>query len=48
MALTLTSESTPKRQELRRLAMVFGLWVAVAVVYWPSTLALDELWRNTS
>lgn len=33
---------------LRRLSIVFGLWLSVAILYWPSTLALDGLWRNTS
>jgi EpsI family protein len=29
---------------LNRLLMVFGLWIAVAVFYWPSSAALDALW----
>lgn len=33
---------------LNRLTMVFGFWIAVAVLYWPSALGLDGLWRNTS
>lgn len=32
---------------LSRLATVFGLWIAVAVVYWPSALGLNTLWLNT-
>lgn len=29
-----------------RLAVVFGLWIAVAALYWPSSVALDGLWRS--
>lgn len=31
---------------LSRMAAVYGLWAAVAVLYWPSAQALDALWRN--
>lgn len=31
---------------LSRLGTVYGLWIAVAVLYWPSAVALDALWRN--
>lgn len=48
MTLTPPSESTPKKQALRRLALVFGLWIAVIVAYWPSARALSALWTNTS
>ncbi len=46
MALTPTSESSPKMQAWRRLALVFGLSIAVAVLYWPSARALNALWTN--
>ncbi len=29
-----------------RLAAVFGLWIAVAVLYWPSSVALNGLWLS--
>lgn len=29
------------------LAIVFALAIGVALVYWPSTVALDHLWRDT-
>lgn len=29
-----------------RLAVVLGLWLAVAVIYWPSAAALDVIWRG--
>ena len=31
---------------LRRLLTVYGLWVAVAVLYWPSAVALNGLWTG--
>lgn len=33
-------------QSMRRLAVVFGLWLACAVVYWPSSQALNALWTS--
>ena len=30
-----------------RLIEVFGLWLAVTVLYWPGAVALDAIWRNT-
>ncbi len=33
---------------LSRLAGVLGLYLAVAVLYWPSALELDALWRSTA
>lgn len=30
------------------LTVVFGLWLAVAVIYWPSTLALNAIWLGAS
>lgn len=30
------------------LIVIFGLWLAVAVVYWPSTLALNAIWLGGS
>ena len=35
-------------QGLGRIALVISLWLVVAVVYWPSTLALARLWVNTA
>lgn len=31
-------------QVAKRLAAVFALWIAVAVIYWPSTAALNGIW----
>ena len=31
-----------------RLIVVFALWLAVALIYWPSALALDAIWRGAS
>ena len=31
---------------VHRLITVYGLWIAVAVLYWPSALALNALWTN--
>src|SRR5487761_136226 len=31
-----------------RLAIVLGLWLAVALIYWPSAAALDLIWRGGS
>ncbi len=31
---------------LSRLVMVYGLWVAAAVLYWPSAVALNALWTS--
>lgn len=31
---------------LSRLATIYGLWVAVALLYWPSSIGLDALWTN--
>ena len=31
-----------------RLIEVFGLWLAVTVLYWPGAVALDAIWRNTT
>jgi EpsI family protein len=31
-----------------RLTVIFGLWVAVAVIYWPSAVALDGIWRGSA
>jgi len=28
------------------LATIYGLWITVAVLYWPSALALNALWTN--
>lgn len=33
---------------LSRLAGVLGVYLAVALFYWPSSLELDALWRNTA
>lgn len=30
------------------LTVIFGLWLAVAVIYWPSTLALNAVWLGAS
>ena len=35
-------------QGLGRIALVIGLWLAVAMVYWPSIQALARLWVNTA
>ena len=45
--------SPPSRTEtglqgLGHIALVFGLSLLVAVVYWPSTLAMARLWVNTA
>lgn len=32
----------------RRLTAIFGLWMAVAVIYWPSAAALDGIWRGSA
>ncbi len=32
----------------RRLMEVFGLWLAVTVLYWPGAVALDRIWLNTT
>lgn len=34
-------------QGLARLATVIGLYLAVAVFYWPSSIALNLIWTNT-
>lgn len=31
-----------------RLTAILGLWLAVAVIYWPSAVALDAIWRGAS
>jgi exosortase len=31
-----------------RLAIVLGLWLAVAVIYWPSSEALNLIWRGSA
>lgn len=31
---------------LNRLAAVFGLWITVAVLYWPSAVSLNALWTS--
>lgn len=31
-----------------RLAIVLGLWLSVALIYWPSAAALDLIWRGGS
>ncbi|MGH8227319.1 MAG: exosortase [Steroidobacteraceae bacterium] len=31
-----------------RLTAIFGLWLAVAVIYWPSSVALDGIWRGSA
>ena len=36
------------RRAVSRIAVVIGLWLAVAIAYWPSTLALARLWINTA
>jgi len=33
---------------IRRVALVLGLWLAVAVLYWPSSVALAHLWTNVA
>ena len=38
----------PTENTLSRLALVIGLWVAVAAVYWPSSVALSHLKHNTA
>ncbi len=30
-----------------RLVVIFGLWCAVAVIYWPSAVALNGFWTDT-
>ena len=36
----------PQTPALHRLLTVFGLWLAVIVVYWPSAVALNGLWTT--
>ena len=43
-----TSRTETGLQGLGRIALVIGLWLVVAVVYWPSTRALARLWVNTA
>lgn len=31
-----------------RLTAIFGLWLAVALIYWPSAVALNAIWRGAS
>jgi exosortase len=31
-----------------RLIVVFALWLAVALIYWPSAVALDAIWRGAA
>lgn len=47
VASTLT-HSRAQAPVLNRLLTVYGLWIAVAVLYWPSTVALDALWTQPS
>ena len=37
-----------ERARIGRIAAVLGLWVAVALVCWPSSEALGRLWLNTA
>ncbi len=46
--LSPTSRTETGLQGLGRIALVIGLWLLVAVVYWPSTLAMARLWVNTA
>jgi EpsI family protein len=49
---TATSSSHPHAEapvkSVSRVTLVFGLWLAVALAYWPSSLALAHLWVNTA
>lgn len=31
-----------------RLLVIFGIWLAATVIYWPSAIALDAIWRGGS
>ena len=42
------SRSLPQAPVLSRLLTVYGLWIAVVVLYWPSAVALNALWTNPS
>ena len=42
------SRGLPQASALHRLITVYGLWVAVALLYWPSAVALNALWTNPS
>ena len=44
-APTLT-QSRVQAPVLNRLLTVYGLWIAVAALYWPSSLALNALWTS--
>ncbi len=39
---------TVHRPGLGRVALVLGLWLAVAVIYWPTSQALARLWTNVA
>ena len=40
--------SLPQASVLSRLVTVYGLWIAVAVLYWPSAVGLNALWTQPS
>lgn len=40
-------EWLPDARVGRRLSIVFGLWAAVALIYWPSSRALAGFWSDT-
>lgn len=44
------SSAAGRRDELAPdpLTVVLGLWLAVAVIYWPSAAALDAIWRGSA
>ena len=46
--LSPTARTETGLQGLGRIALVIGLWLVVAIVYWPSSLALARLWVNTA
>jgi exosortase len=40
------ARGSPRAPVVSRLATIYGLWIAVAALYWPSALALNALWTN--
>ncbi len=45
-AATTHARSLPQTSVVSRLVAVYGLWIAAAVLYWPSAVALNALWTS--
>ena len=41
------TDPLPRNRTGKSLVVAFALTIAVALVYWPSAMALDHLWRDT-